>query len=71
MLELPGFEFESSQEVLMLATKTPVGQEPAIAASALNNQPGEAGEAVSAAGEPAVASIYQLDGSTTRSIFVR
>ena len=67
MLELPGFEFESSQEVLMLATKTPVGQEPAIAASALNNQPGEAGEAVSAAGEPAVASIYQLDGLVRRA----
>jgi len=67
MLELPGFEFESSQEVLMLATKTPVGQEPVIATSALSNQPAHAGEAVSAAGEPVVASIYQLDGLVRRA----
>lgn len=67
MLELPGFEFESSQEVLMLATKTPVGQEPVIATSALSNQPAEGGEAVSAAGEPVVASIYQLDGLVRRA----
>jgi len=67
MLELPGFEFESSQEVLMLATKTPVGQEPVIAASALSNQPAQAGEAVSAAGEPVVAPIYQLDGLVRRA----
>jgi len=70
MLGLPGFEFESSQEVLMLATKTPVGQEPVIATSALSNQPAQGsdgGEAASSAADPVVASIYQLDGLVRRA----
>jgi len=58
LLELPGFEFESSQEVLAVATATPAN---------LSNAT-QAGITLSAsAGEPVVASIYQLDGLVRRA----
>ncbi|HCY16173.1 MAG: NADH-quinone oxidoreductase subunit G [Curvibacter sp. GWA2_64_110] len=58
LLGLPGFEFETSQEVLAAATATPVN---------LSNAT-QAGITLSAsADEPVVASIYQLDGLVRRA----
>ncbi len=58
LLGLPGFEFETSQEVLAAATATPAN---------LSNAT-QAGITLSAsAGEPVVASIYQLDGLVRRA----
>jgi NADH-quinone oxidoreductase subunit G len=58
LLGLPGFDFETSQDVLAQATATP---------PALSNAT-QAGITLAAgAGEPAVASIYQLDGLVRRA----
>jgi NADH-quinone oxidoreductase subunit G len=58
LLNLPGFEFETSQDVLAQAAATP---------PALNNAT-QAGIKLSAdAGEPATACIYQLDGLVRRA----
>jgi len=58
LLGLPGFEFESSQEVLAAATATP---------PALNNATQAAITLAASAAEPVVASIYQLDGLVRRA----
>ncbi|MBI3532572.1 MAG: NADH-quinone oxidoreductase subunit G [Burkholderiales bacterium] len=58
LLGLPGFEFESSQEVLAAATATP---------PALNNATQAAITLAASATEPVVASIYQLDGLVRRA----
>jgi NADH-quinone oxidoreductase subunit G len=58
LLGLPGFEFESSQEVLAAATAT---------APVLNNATQAAITLAASTTEPVVASIYQLDGLVRRS----
>ncbi|PHM20404.1 MAG: NADH-quinone oxidoreductase subunit G [Curvibacter sp. PD_MW3] len=58
LLGLPGFEFESSQEVLTAATATP---------PALNNATQAAITLAASTTEPVVASIYQLDGLVRRA----
>ena len=62
LLGLPGFEFESSQEVLAAATAT---------APALNNATQAAITLAASTTEPVVASIYQLDGLVRRARAVR
>ena len=58
LLGLPDFEFETSQEVLATATATP---------PVLNNATQAAITLAASAGEPVVASIYQLDGLVRRA----
>ncbi|MDP1656396.1 MAG: NADH-quinone oxidoreductase subunit NuoG [Hylemonella sp.] len=58
LLGLPGFEFESSQEVLAAATATP---------PVLNNATQAAITLAASTAEPVVASIYQLDGLVRRA----
>ena len=58
LLGLPGFEFESSQEVLAAAT---------AAAPVLNNVTQSAITLAASAVEPVAASIYQLDGLVRRA----
>jgi NADH-quinone oxidoreductase subunit G len=58
LLELPGFEFETSQDVLAKATATPPN---------LSNATQAAVKLDTATGAPVVASIYQLDGLVRRA----
>jgi NADH-quinone oxidoreductase subunit G len=60
MLGLPGFEFESIEEVRKLAL-------PADVASLLSNRTDAAIDLATTAGEPCVAAIYQLDGIVRRA----
>ncbi len=68
LLNVPGFDFETSQDVLARATNTPAGGVAAVSSAQLSNAqamlPQAEGPAV---GEPAVASIYQLDGLVRRA----
>jgi NADH-quinone oxidoreductase subunit G len=64
MLGLPGFEFETAQDV---AAKALNGDTDFVNASKLSNATSTAIDLSKAAGEPATASIYQLDGLTRRS----
>ena len=68
VLALPGFDFESSQDVLMTVLADNAGLVPTkVPVTALSNA--NAGSAISQAGwvEPCVASIYQLDGLVRRA----
>jgi NADH-quinone oxidoreductase subunit G len=58
LLGLPGFEFDSSQEVLAQATATP---------PALNNATQAAISLTAAVSEPVVATLYQIDGLVRRA----
>ncbi|MBI2746723.1 MAG: NADH-quinone oxidoreductase subunit G [Burkholderiales bacterium] len=58
LLGLPGFEFESSQDVLAAATAQP---------AKLSNATQATINVAATAGEPVVASIYQLDGLVRRA----
>lgn len=60
----PGMEFESSQEVLAKATRS---QEQVPAALLINSTKTNMAVSAPAAREPAVASIYQLDGIVRRA----
>jgi NADH-quinone oxidoreductase subunit G len=64
MLSLPGFEFETAQEV---AAKALNGDTEFVNATKLSNATSAAIDLSKAADEPATASIYQLDGLTRRS----
>jgi NADH-quinone oxidoreductase subunit G len=64
MLGLPGFEFDSSQEVLAKAVKQVDGF---VAPELLSNKTSAAIRLDVAASEPATASIYQLDALTRRA----
>jgi NADH-quinone oxidoreductase subunit G len=68
LLNVPGIDFETSQDVLARATNTPAGGVAAVSSAQLSNAqamlPQAEGPAV---GEPAVASIYQLDGLVRRA----
>lgn len=70
LLNIPGFDFETSQDVLLRATNSSAGVLEVLPSSVLNNSAvGKITTAPSkAAGdEPVVASIYQLDGLVRRS----
>jgi NADH-quinone oxidoreductase subunit G len=58
LLGLPGFEFETSQDVLTQAKASPLG---------LNNSTQAAIRLDATKAEPVVASIYQLDGLVRRA----
>jgi NADH-quinone oxidoreductase subunit G len=69
LLGVPGFDFETSQDVLARATNAPAGSLAQVPAAQLSNAVSAAAVADAAAvvGEPVVASIYQLDGLVRRS----
>jgi NADH-quinone oxidoreductase subunit G len=64
MLSLPGFDFETAQDVAAAALQ---GQTGSLAADKLSNTTAAAINLSQAAGEPSVASIYQLDSLTRRA----
>jgi NADH-quinone oxidoreductase subunit G len=64
MLGLPGFEFEAAQDVASAALQ---GQTGMLSADKLSNATSASINLRATVGEPAVASIYQLDGLTRRS----
>jgi NADH-quinone oxidoreductase subunit G len=64
MLGLPGFEFETAQEV---AAKALNGATDVVPANLLSNATSAAINLSAAASEPVTASIYQLDSLTRRS----
>jgi NADH-quinone oxidoreductase subunit G len=69
LLGLPGFEFESSQDVLKQIPDVDAGQ---VSTDRLNQQQGSAGPArvsvaATSSAAPAVASIYQLDSLVRRA----
>ena len=69
VLGVPGFDFETSQDVLARATNAPAGKLAMLPAEQLSNAVGQVPAAAGAASvaEPAVASIYQLDGLVRRA----
>ena len=67
LLGLPGFDFETSQEVLSRATNAPAGSVSQVPAAQLSNAVGVVPAATLVVGDPVVASIYQLDGLVRRS----
>ncbi|SDZ91403.1 MULTISPECIES: NADH-quinone oxidoreductase subunit NuoG [Acidovorax] len=68
LLNVPGFDFETSQDVLAKATGTPAGGTATVSSALLNNAQAMLPQAAnSAVGEPVVASIYQLDGLVRRA----
>ena len=69
MLGIPGFDFETSQDVLARATNAPAGAVSHLPAEQLSNAVSSAPTATASGyqGEPVVASIYQLDGLVRRS----
>ena len=68
LLDLQGFDFETSQDVLSKATGALSGQVQSVPAEMLDNSTKAAPQAVaSGAADPVVASIYQLDGLVRRS----
>jgi NADH-quinone oxidoreductase subunit G len=64
MLSLPGFEFETAQDVAAAALQ---GQAGILSADKLSNKTSAAINLSTSAAEPAVASIYQLDSLTRRA----
>jgi NADH-quinone oxidoreductase subunit G len=64
MLELPGFDFETAQDVAAAALQ---GQAGTLSVDKLSNKTAAAINLSVAASEPAVASIYQLDALTRRA----
>jgi len=68
ILNLPGFDFNTSQEVLTQALPNEGGVVPShVPASALSNANGVAPVSQMPSAEPCVASIYQLDGLVRRA----
>ena len=68
LLDLQGFDFETSQDVLSKATGAPAGQAQSVPAELLDNRTTVVPQAAaSGAADPVVASIYQLDGLVRRS----
>jgi NADH-quinone oxidoreductase subunit G len=69
LLGVPGFDFETSQDVLARATNAPAGNVTHVSRDQLSNAvtayPVQVAESV---GEPVVASIYQLDGLVRRAL---
>lgn len=67
VLGVPGFDFETSQDVLARATNVPAGQLSMLPAEQLSNAVSHVQPTAVPVGEPAVASIYQLDGLVRRA----
>ncbi|MCW5220789.1 NADH-quinone oxidoreductase subunit G [Verminephrobacter aporrectodeae subsp. tuberculatae] len=70
LLEVPGFDFESAQEVLARATNAPAGSVTQLPADQLSNAVSNAAQSTPLTGvasEPVVASIYQLDSLVRRA----
>lgn len=67
LLGLPGFEFESAQDVLVAARGAADAQQPLVQGGKLDNATRAAIDTHAAAGEPVVAAIYQLDGIVRRA----
>ena len=67
MLELPGFEFESSQDVLQSISGLTFGSTVRVVPDRLSNDTNASINPGAHAGAPAVASIYQLDGIVRRA----
>jgi NADH-quinone oxidoreductase subunit G len=67
MLEVPGFDFASTQEVLQNIPGLTFGESVEVSANNLSNRTTAAIELAGASAEPAVASIYQLDGIVRRA----
>jgi NADH-quinone oxidoreductase subunit G len=67
MLGLPGFEFESSQEVLAAARGAQDADQDFVQGGVLSNATSAAIDLAPAAGRPAAAAIYQLDGIVRRA----
>ncbi|MEP6969804.1 MAG: molybdopterin-dependent oxidoreductase, partial [Betaproteobacteria bacterium] len=67
MLELPGFEFESARDVLATLGLEPADNQVWVSADKLGNATTAAIDLAAAAGEPVVASIYQLDSIVRRA----
>jgi len=67
MLDLPGFAYESAQDVLAGMHQASGGVPAQVSASALNNAANLPTDLSAAAGAPVVAGIYQLDGIVRRA----
>ena len=67
LLDVPGFDFETSQDVLARATNAPAGTITQLSADQLSNVVKAVSTGAAAVGEPVVASIYQLDSLVRRS----
>jgi NADH-quinone oxidoreductase subunit G len=67
LLKVPGFDFESSQEVLAAMHANNGGVPTQVPASALSNAAKLPATVAGVAGNPAVAAIYQLDGIVRRA----
>ncbi len=67
LLELPGFTFDSSQEVLKQVQGLPSAEQTHLSAELLNNQTQAAIDVTPATVAPVVASIYALDGTVRRA----
>lgn len=67
LLGLPGFEFESAQEVLVAARGAQDAQLPLVQGGKLDNATRAAIRVEGGAAAPVVASIYQLDGIVRRA----
>ena len=69
LLDISGFEFQTSQDVLAQATKAPAGEITSVPAALLNNTAAVAITSGLSAEvpDPVVASIYQLDGLVRRA----
>ena len=67
LLGVPGFDFETSQDVLARATNAPAGAVNEVPATELSNAVRTVPAFSGVAGEPVVASIYQLDGLVRRA----
>jgi NADH-quinone oxidoreductase subunit G len=67
LLGLPGFEFESAQEVLVAARGAQDAQQPLVQGGVLDNTTRAAIRLDGGNAAPAVASIYQLDGIVRRA----
>ncbi len=67
MLGLPGFDWESAQEVLVAARGEPDAQQPLVQGGRLNNATSAAIDLSVTPGRPVTAAIYQLDGIVRRA----
>ncbi len=67
LLALPGFDFDSSQEVLRQVSGLPSADQTHVSAALLNNATQAGVDLTPAALAPVVASIYALDGTVRRA----
>jgi NADH-quinone oxidoreductase subunit G len=68
LLNLPGFDFESTQDVLKQVMPSVSAGQTHVAADRLSNRTAALIDLTPAAGAPVVASIYALDGTVRRAV---